>query len=92
MTSGYSVVFDDDSRVIHDKKYGQITPIVHMTQNRMFPIDVSNVVSKTLIARGKNEAKIWHLRYGHLNVNGLRLLSKKEMVVGLPKIGELDFC
>lgn len=58
----------------------------------MFPLDISNVKSTTLVVKGKNEANLWHLRYGHLNINGLKLLSRKEMVVGLPKIGEIDLC
>ncbi|GMI86768.1 hypothetical protein HRI_002346100 [Hibiscus trionum] len=63
-----------------------------MTQNRMFPLYVSNVVNMALIARRDNEANLWHLRYGHLHLSGLKLLSKKEMVLGLRNIGELDFC
>jgi len=35
---------------------------------------------------------LWHLRYGHLNVNGLKLLVQKDMVIGLPKTNELDLC
>ena len=92
MISGYKVVFDGDSCVVNDKKSGQIIANVHMTQNKMFPLDVSNVVSKALVVRENNEAKLWHLRFGHLNVNGLRLLRQKEMVVGLLEIGELVFC
>ena len=29
---------------------------------------------------------IWHLIFGHLNFYGLKLLSKKNMVKGLPSI------
>lgn len=35
---------------------------------------------------------MWQLRYGHLNIRGLKLLSQKDMVVGLPNIGKLNFC
>ncbi|KAK2981110.1 hypothetical protein RJ640_021164 [Escallonia rubra] len=38
----------------------------------------------------KNETSLWHLRYGHLNINGLKLLSQNEMVLGLPKIESID--
>lgn len=57
----------------------------------MFPLDVTKDF-KALAVSCDNEAKLWHLRYGHLNINGLRLLSRKEMVFGLPRIGELGFC
>nr|GFB35913.1 retrovirus-related Pol polyprotein from transposon TNT 1-94 [Tanacetum cinerariifolium] len=33
-----------------------------------------------------NDVDLWHLRYGHLNNNGLQLLKNKEMVSGLPFI------
>ncbi|KAE8658327.1 Meiotic recombination protein DMC1-like protein [Hibiscus syriacus] len=33
---------------------------------------------------------LWHLRFGHLNFGGLELLSKKEMVKGLPHINHPD--
>ena len=39
-----------------------------------------------------SESNLWRLRYGHLNVKGLRLLGDKNMVVGLPKINDLDLC
>ena len=35
---------------------------------------------------------MWHLSYGHLNIKGLKLLSDKGMVLGLPKISSLDLC
>ncbi|KAL8112746.1 hypothetical protein AgCh_020161 [Apium graveolens] len=76
-----------------DKKSGHNIANVHMTQNRLFPINVSNdVLGNAMIANLKNESELWYLRYEHLNARSLKLLSKKQMVVGLPKIGELKFC
>ena len=37
-----------------------------------------------------DEAYLWHLRYGHLNYNGLKLLKDKNMAVGLPPIAKLN--
>ncbi|KAG8480416.1 hypothetical protein CXB51_025059 [Gossypium anomalum] len=45
-----------------------------------------------LAASAKDDSKLWHSRYGHLNIKGLKLLSDKGMVLGLPKIGSLDLC
>ena len=89
---GYSVIFDDGSCTIRDKKSGLIIVNVCMTQNKMFPLDVSNIERHVLITTQKNESSLWHLRYGHLNIKGLRLLSQKGMVFGLPKINTLDVC
>jgi len=33
-----------------------------------------------------NESHFWHLRYGHLNYNGLQLLKKKNPMSDLPSI------
>ena len=41
----------------------------------------------------KDSSWMWHLRLGHLNFGGLRLLAKKNMVKGLPFVQHLDqFC
>ena len=37
-------------------------------QKKMFPQRVSNVENEALVASEKNEPKLWHLRYGHLNI------------------------
>uniref|UniRef100_A0A803MPT1 GAG-pre-integrase domain-containing protein n=1 Tax=Chenopodium quinoa TaxID=63459 RepID=A0A803MPT1_CHEQI len=93
MSSGYKILFDDGVCAMIDKKSGHSIANVHMTQNQMFPLNVSNdVMSNVLIAKLTNESELWNLRYGHLNGRSLKLLSQKEMVVGLPKISELSFC
>ncbi|GKD13030.1 retrovirus-related pol polyprotein from transposon TNT 1-94, partial [Tanacetum coccineum] len=91
MCSGHSILFDDDSCVIKDKKPGKVVANVKMTENRMFPFDISTVESFALVA-GASDKNIWHLRYGHLSINGLQLLEHKNMVIGLPKIDNIDFC
>lgn len=92
LSNGCRVLFDEDSCAISDKESGHTLALIHMTRNRMFPLDVMNVSSKALVVKGDDGTNLWHLRYGHLNVNGLRLLKKKEMVLGLPEINELEFC
>ncbi|KAG6403222.1 hypothetical protein SASPL_135439 [Salvia splendens] len=92
MASGYSIVFNNKTCAIADKKSGHTIALIRMTQNRMFPLDVSNDVGSALVAKSENETRLWHFRYGHLNVKSLRVLSQNEMVVGLPKIGEHVFC
>lgn len=65
---------------------------VFMAENKMFPLEISSVNHHALLASKKNESIMWHLRYGHLNVKGLQLLNKKEMVYGLPRIELLELC
>lgn len=74
------------------KKTGYRIVDIQMTQNRMFPREVSNVKTFALVTKGSTEANLWHLRYGHLNVKGLQLLGRRNMVLGLPRIDALEFC
>ena len=48
--------------------------------------------NKAVTVQDKSEANLWHLRYGHLNIKGLQLLVRKNMVVGLPTMSGLTFC
>ena len=56
----------------------------------MFPFDISNVGSNALVVKGKNEANLCHLRYGHLHINGLKLFPQKDMAIGLQEIGQVN--
>ena len=57
-----------------------------MSNNRIFPLNIQNDVVKCLKASLKDTSWLWHLRFRHLNFNGLKLLSQNEMVKGLPSI------
>ena len=92
MSSGLVIVFDDDCCVIHDKKSGQNIVNIGMTKNRMFPLNISSVKRQAFISKECSESDIWHLRYGHLHLNGLKSLKQKDMVMGLPSIDTLEFC
>ena len=91
MKGGFSILFDGNACVIIDKKSRQTIANVLVTQNNMFPFDISNAGSNALVVKGKNEANLCHLRFGHLHINGLKLLHQKDMVVGLPEMGQVDF-
>ncbi|XP_049358800.1 uncharacterized protein LOC125823464 [Solanum verrucosum] len=86
MNCGYSILFDDNSCSIQNKNSGHKIVDIQMTQNRMFPLEVSDVKSFALITKGNTEGNLWHLRYGHLNVKGLQLLDRRNEVLDLPRI------
>ena len=90
MKGGFSILFDGNACVIVDKKSRQTMADMLVTQNIMFPFDFSNAGSNALVVKGKNEPNLCHLRYGHLHINGLKLLHKKDMVVAMPKICQID--
>lgn len=61
-------------------------------ENKMFPLEVSNVGNFALVTGAKNDSGLLHLRYEHLNFKGRKLLSQKCMVFGLLKINTFDLC
>ncbi|KAL4317940.1 hypothetical protein GQ457_18G004620 [Hibiscus cannabinus] len=93
MATGYSIMFGDASCVIKDKKNLDQTIVdVRITPNKLFPLVISEVENHALAVKETSESRLWHLRYGHLNIKGLKLLCQKEMVFGLPRIESLDTC
>ncbi|XXG60383.1 hypothetical protein AAC387_Pa04g2305 [Persea americana] len=92
LSSGYSILFEDDCCMIREKGTKEIVVRVPMGMNKMFSLNLSGNVSRALTVKGDDDAKLWHLRYGHLNMQGLKLLKSKEMVHGLTKMGELELC
>ncbi|KAH9681844.1 hypothetical protein KPL71_027113 [Citrus sinensis] len=89
LEKGYDIHLKDYSLFLRDDKGNLITK-VRMSKNRMFPLNIQNDVAKCLKACHKDQSWTWHLRYGHLNFGGLELLSKKNMVKGLPYINHPD--
>ncbi|KAF7821304.1 Retrovirus-related Pol polyprotein from transposon TNT 1-94 [Senna tora] len=62
ISSGYSVLFDDSSCIVRDKKSGQTIVNVKMTANKMFPLETNALENHALVASSqKNESKLWHL-------------------------------
>eukprot|EP00268_Persea_americana_P062182 TRINITY_DN79513_c0_g1_i1.p1 TRINITY_DN79513_c0_g1~~TRINITY_DN79513_c0_g1_i1.p1 ORF type:complete len:107 (-),score=13.64 TRINITY_DN79513_c0_g1_i1:97-417(-) len=59
---------------------------VQMAKNSMFPLYLSIALEKCLHGLVNNEPWKWHLRFGHLYFNGLKLLSTANMVHGLPTV------
>nr|GFA35175.1 retrovirus-related Pol polyprotein from transposon TNT 1-94 [Tanacetum cinerariifolium] len=91
MCSRLVIVFDDGYCYIQDKHVGQTIAKVGMTTNRMFSLDVSSVKEKAMVVKAWKDYDIWHLRYGYLHLNGMKLLKNKDMVMGLPNVDDLEF-
>lgn len=61
-----------------------------MAPNKVFPLTMPLNNNISLKVEKSEESLLWHLRYGHMNYNGLRQLKKNNMVIGLPDIELLD--
>lgn len=65
-----------------------------MSTNRMYVL-ISEICAnkedeeKCLQVDSTSKDELWHQRYGHLSYKNLHDLHSKEMVTGLPKVGEL---
>lgn len=89
LEKGYEVHMKDRSLAIRNKS-GELVVRVDMTRNRLFTLDIESGEVKCMKTDLKNESWLWHLRYGHLGFSGLKLLSKTNMVNGLPSINHPD--
>ena len=85
LEKGYEINMKDRCSKIEDGKKHMIVN-VKMTENRMFPLHICNVSLPCFNVIVKDESWLWHLRFGHLNFAGLKLLHQKNMVTGLPFI------
>jgi transposase InsO family protein len=92
MDSGCTIKFEGDNCRIVDAAMDQTMATVKKTQNNLFPLEITKVKDKALAAKEISSSELWHLRYGHLNMSGLKLLNQKKMVNGLPEIGEIGLC
>lgn len=61
-----------------------------MLHNIIFAFNLPCEASMTLNVSYDGSSWLWHIRYGHLNMKGLKLLYNKKMVKGLPLIGSTD--
>ncbi|KAL0537088.1 hypothetical protein IC582_026058 [Cucumis melo] len=85
LEKGYNILMKDYSLLIRDN-HDKINAKVQMTKNRMFLLNIQTDVARCLKSCLKDPNWIWHLRFGHLNFDGLRLLARKNMVKGLPYV------
>lgn len=92
LSCGYSVTFDNTACLIIDKKTGKQVASVSKTVNNMFPLSISDVKNYSLNVKGEENTKLWHERFGHLNVNSLNLLKNKNLVHGLSNIQKMEVC
>ncbi|WVY95447.1 hypothetical protein V8G54_034535 [Vigna mungo] len=85
----YKVRIDNEVCEIMNKDNKNIAR-VKMTKNRMFPLSLQTRSLMNFQAMVKDDNWLWHLRFGHLNFRGLKLLVQKQMVTGLPLINAPD--
>jgi transposase InsO family protein len=63
---------------------------VHRGKNRLYILYLEAAQPICLAARKDVEAWQWHERFGHLNFDALRRLSKEEMARGMPVVNHVE--
>ena len=90
LENGYIIHIEKLSLVLKDAE-GRLVAKVQMGHNHMFPLHLNSTMEKCFHGLVKNESWKWHLRLGHLNFNGLKLLSTSSMVHRLPSIEKREY-
>ncbi|CAJ2654342.1 unnamed protein product [Trifolium pratense] len=58
--------------------------------NRMYIVRATVIIPNCLQVTKTEETELWHKRYAHLSIKGLRVLNKKHMVKGLPELKDTE--
>jgi hypothetical protein len=83
-----TLVFKNDACKAYHDEQGLIFS-TQMTANRMFIITAPVIIPMCLQISKQENTQLWHNRYGHLSYSGLKLLTQKDMVKGLPELSEM---
>lgn len=89
MHSGYNVKFEGNAFTIWDSKTGLPLAQIQRTRNNMFLLEASKVGLVNIVTSEKEEAQLWHKRYGHLSNKGIQLLDQKRMLLSMLSIKEV---
>ncbi|KAI5352933.1 hypothetical protein L3X38_005825 [Prunus dulcis] len=88
---GYYLVFGDSMvEIFDDRSMENLLAKVSMTGNRCFPLSLKYANSVAMKATIEESTWYWHSRFGHLNMQSLKLLQQQELVYGLPEIGNAN--
>ncbi|KAL0334640.1 UNVERIFIED_CONTAM: Copia protein [Sesamum radiatum] len=76
MENGHKVKMEDKYLWLRDHD-DRLVAKVTMTSNRMFKLNVKTAEAKCLQACINDSSWIWHMRFGHLNFEGLKMLGER---------------
>ncbi|KAG7598707.1 Zinc finger CCHC-type superfamily [Arabidopsis suecica] len=86
---GLAILIRDGTCKVYHPSKGAIME-TNMSGNRMFFLLATKSQKNSLCLQAEDvsekEMNLWHCRFGHLNQEALKLLSQKEMVIGLPNL------
>lgn len=90
--SGCVVNMKGNVLTLHDKE-GKLITQGSRSQNRLYKVPMDIVDEKCLKLAIANESARWHARLGHIGVETMKLMIRKELVSGIPNISiEKEAC
>lgn len=84
---GNKVVLKGDLLWIYDEKDRSLMK-VKRSSNRLYKLIIETVEKTCLLAKVDDTSKLWHVRLGHVNYQAMHMMTKEQMVTGMPKINQ----
>jgi len=82
---GYKIIVDDGVMTIREPGW-KLLARIRRSANRLYVLNINIAQPVALASRTQEEARRWHSRLGHVNMNTLRKMVREEIVRGLPAI------
>lgn len=87
---GNKVVLKGDYLWIHDQGE-RLLMKVRRAPNRLYKLVIETGKKSTcMLAKVDEVSKLWHVRLGHVNYQAMHMMRKEQMVIGMPRIGQLE--
>ena len=82
--AGCEVHMKNNELTLFDK-YGDLMLRTTRTGSRLYKVFLSADRIQCLQISAASESTLWHARLGHVNIETLKLMARKELVTGLPE-------
>ncbi|GJV97076.1 zinc finger, CCHC-type containing protein [Tanacetum coccineum] len=82
---GCKIIMDGDKLTLYDK-HKKLLIKVERSKNRLYSIRLQIEAPICLLANVDNQTWLWHARLGHLNFDDINKMTKKGLVIGIPRI------
>ena len=90
--AGCEVRMKDDHLILHDRNENLIVR-TKRSKNRLYKVTIDVEIIRCFQVAGSSETNRWHSRLGHVNVETIKLMDNKKLVLGLPSISmEKETC
>lgn len=71
MSSGYTLLFENEICLIRDEKSGMQVPRVTMMGHHLFLLEIDSGCCANIVTSSLKIFVLWHKRYDHLHFKGL---------------------